>query len=142
MKNQIFVDTSALIEFANRSDGPHGSKEILDYFAKYANLGHGFVTTDYVLDEFLTLARCRHKKSVQSLLEFVNEIYASDIEIVGITKSIFGEALTFMAKYQDHYFSFTDCVSFVVMKELKTRDVFTLDSDFKAAGFNNLFEVD
>ena len=38
----------------------------------------------------------------------------------------------------DHEFSFTDCVSFVVMKELRLVDALATDKHFCIAGFNPL----
>jgi predicted nucleic acid-binding protein len=41
----------------------------------------------------------------------------------------------FFAKHQDHAWSFTDCVSFVVMKERKASRALTKDERFREAGF-------
>jgi predicted nucleic acid-binding protein len=38
-------------------------------------------------------------------------------------------------RYRDKDFSFTDCTSFVVMQELKLREVLTTDRHFAQAGF-------
>ncbi|MBI5754187.1 hypothetical protein HZA40_03540 [Candidatus Peregrinibacteria bacterium] len=43
-----------------------------------------------------------------------------------------------VAAFDDQYFSCTDCVSFMVMKDLKIKDALTTDKHFTIAGFNNL----
>jgi uncharacterized protein len=44
-------------------------------------------------------------------------------------------ALEFFEKYADQKVSFTDCVSFVLMRKNKIRRVFTFDHHFALAGF-------
>jgi len=41
-------------------------------------------------------------------------------------------------KWQDKAFSFTDCTSFVVMRELKIKKALTADHHFIEAGFETL----
>jgi predicted nucleic acid-binding protein len=38
-------------------------------------------------------------------------------------------------RYRDKDFSFTDCTSFIVMRELKLREALTTDHHFLQAGF-------
>jgi predicted nucleic acid-binding protein len=47
----------------------------------------------------------------------------------------FHGAATLFEKHADKEWSFTDCVSFVVMRELGIRDAFTTDHHFEQAGF-------
>ena len=47
-------------------------------------------------------------------------------------------ARQFMLKHLDQEFSFADCVSFVVMKELRLTDALATDTHFRIAGFNPL----
>jgi predicted nucleic acid-binding protein len=41
-------------------------------------------------------------------------------------------------RYRDKDFSFTDCTSFVVMKELRLQQVLTTDAHFAQMGFQML----
>src|ERR1035438_10347280 len=50
----------------------------------------------------------------------------------------FAAARKFMLKHLDQEFSFTDCVSFVVMKEFRLTDALATDNHFRIAGFNPL----
>lgn len=135
----IFVDTSAFIAFILQSEPRH--QIAVDCFKKYLSNGSRLITIDYVLDELFTYLRCRKKVDMKIIWNFIQSSYASGIKVFGISESLFGDALKFMQQYDDHFFSCTDCVSFLVMKELKIRDVFTFDNDFKIAGFNNLLEA-
>ena len=55
-----------------------------------------------------------------------------------ISPDRFSAARKFMLKHLDQEFSFTDCVSFVVMKELRLTDALATDNHFRIAGFNPL----
>ena len=48
------------------------------------------------------------------------------------------KARAFFFRYRDKEFSFTDCTSFVVMRELKLQEVLTTDHHFSQAGFLTL----
>jgi len=43
-----------------------------------------------------------------------------------------------MFRHRDKDYSFTDCTSFVVMKELRLKDALTTDRHFRQAGFHIL----
>ena len=44
----------------------------------------------------------------------------------------------FFRKHADHSYSFTDCTSFVIMRELRLTEVLTADRHFLEAGFKML----
>jgi len=48
---------------------------------------------------------------------------------------LFGEAWQLFQRYRDKRYSFTDCVSFAVMKRLKLKTALTFDKHFTQAGF-------
>ena len=50
----------------------------------------------------------------------------------------FQRAREFFLRHDDHGYSFTDCVSFVVMKEFSLNEALTKDGHFKEAGFTGL----
>lgn len=135
-KNRVFIDTSAFIAFVIEAEPYH--KLAMDYFQKFLTEGIEMVTTDYILDEFLTFLRCTKKLRMEVVLEFLASSYSSGINVFGVSEDLFGEAVGLMTRYKDQYFSCTDCVSFSVMKEMKIDDVLTLDKHFTIAGFNNL----
>jgi predicted nucleic acid-binding protein len=95
------------------------------------------VTTDYVLDETATLLRARGLTKL--LREFLRLTEASQaLSIEWMTPDRFAATRRFMLKHLDQEFSFTDCASFVVMKELRLQDALATDKHFRIAGFNPL----
>lgn len=136
MSQKIYVDTSAFLALLDGDEPNHEKAE--KAFKNYATSEFSLCTTDYVLCELFTLLRCRRKVPIEDIMRFIKSIEIANIEIFGITMEVFKDAFYFMKKYDDHYFSMTDCVSFVVMKDLKTKDVLTTDKHFTIAGFNNL----
>ena len=136
MKEKIFVDTGAFLALLDASDPYHASAG--EVFGNFHNSGAELCTIDYVLDELFTIMRCTRRLPVERVLAFANNIELADIEVFGISKDVFKDALKLMVKYSDQYFSMTDCVSFIVMKDLKIKKTLTTDKHFTIAGFNNL----
>ncbi|HTY50881.1 MAG TPA: hypothetical protein VMB48_14420 [Steroidobacteraceae bacterium] len=58
------------------------------------------------------------------------------VEWLGILR--FEATKRFYRRYSDHRFSFTDCTSIVVMRELGISEVLTTDRNFQEAGFQVL----
>lgn len=131
----IFVDTSAWCAFFNAGDQHHD-------WAKNAwqELGtqHGeLVTSDYVLDETITLLR--NRCGFAAAKEAGEKLQASEILTrLFVDQRHFQLAWEWFKKYRDHDFSFTDCSSFVFMKEKRIERVWTLDQHFVAAGFEKI----
>ena len=98
------------------------------------------VTTDYIIDETATLLRARGlTRLLAEFFRLTDESHALTTEWV--TPDRFSAARKFMLKHLDQEFSFTDCVSFVVMKELRLTDALATDNHFRIAGFNPLLAV-
>jgi len=63
-------------------------------------------------------------------------LYASDIlTILRPTDDDEREAIDLFEKFSDQRVSFTDCISFVLMRKKKINNVFSFDRDFERAGF-------
>ena len=93
-----------------------------------------FLTTEYVVDETVTLLRLRHSHTAAS--DFLDTIESSEaLRVEWIGQERFYAAAALFRKHDDKEWSFTDCVSFVVMREHRLRDAFTADHHFKQAGF-------
>lgn len=128
----VFADTSFFFALAARRDPAH--KLARTVYARLLRAGRRLVTSDYVLDETLTLVKKRLSAVVAlALLESVERSAAVDIEEIGALR--FKSALTVFRKCADHEFSFTDCTSFALMRELKVREALTTDHHFDQAGF-------
>ena len=68
--------------------------------------------------------------------DWLADLYKSPkIDIVQSGREDELDALRWMRKYADQDISFTDCVSFALMRRHKIRAAFTFDRHFKLAGF-------
>lgn len=135
MARDILVDTSGFYALLNQRDRQHEkAKQILGDAAKERQC---FVTTDDILDETATLLMARGAGHlVEQLFRVVQQSAACRIEWNDMAR--FEAAQRFFVKHLDQAWSFTDCLSFVVMKELRLRDALTSDEHFREAGFNAL----
>jgi predicted nucleic acid-binding protein len=130
------VDTSAWYALEIEDDVNH--EAACKFLSKIALGKHGIcVTTDYVLDETLTLLRSR--RSLSSALVFVDKIKKSrSVRVFWVDEGLFEKALNVFQGSDCKSWSFTDCASFALMKDLLIGDAFTFDGHFREAGFQAL----
>ena len=95
------------------------------------------VTTDYIIAETVNLAMARRGRLVaERVLDLIDKSAGIRIERIGADR--FAATKAFFRKHSDHSYSFTDCTSFVVMRELEITDSLTTDHHFSEAGFRPL----
>jgi Predicted nucleic acid-binding protein, contains PIN domain len=97
--------------------------------------GKILVSTDYVVDETLTLIRVR--LSLIAAEAWWSQLEGSSRlrwEWIGEARAEKARDLFF--RHRDKSYSFTDCTSFVVMKELKLKQALTTDRHFRQMGFD------
>ena len=128
----IFVDTSAWYAVEVEDDVNH--EAACKFLSNIASGKHGVsVTTDYVLDETLTLLRSR--RDLASATAFVDKIRKSkSVRVFWIDEGLFEKALIIFQKSDHKSWSFTDCTSFALMQELSVSEAFTFDRHFREAG--------
>jgi uncharacterized protein len=86
----------------------------------------------YVVAESVNLANARSGTRVATrMLDLLEQSAAIRIEWIGVTRFD-------ATKHADHAYSFTDCSSFVLMRELKLSKALTTDRHFREAGFEIL----
>jgi predicted nucleic acid-binding protein len=124
-----FIDTGAFLALHLRNDQYH---EVA--IRQWRKQGRPVVTSNHVLDELATtLAR---RAGYRFAADSVSGIYsAPTIEVVQSSREDELEALRWMRKYADQGVSFTDCVSFAIMRRRHVRTAFTFDRHFRTAGF-------
>ncbi len=99
--------------------------------------GGVLVSTDYVIDETLTLIRAR--LGLGAAAAWWAQIDASArIRWEWIDPLRAEKARSWFFRWSDKNFSFTDCTSFVVMTELALTRALTTDRHFSQAGFETV----
>jgi predicted nucleic acid-binding protein len=135
MGSAIFVDTSGLYAALIKNDQMHRKAEA--FLSGAAQARTRFVTTDYVLDETATLLKARgHAHQATVLIEVIFSSTACQVEWMDWER--FERTLRFFNKHQDKAWSFTDCFSFLLMKERKISEALTKDEHYRQAGFRPL----
>lgn len=132
---EVFADTSALYALVDRNDAGHAAakREV----GRLIGVGRRMVTTDYVVAETVNLGNARGGAMVAGrILDLVEQSAGIRLEWIGQDR--FDAAKAFFRKHSDHAYSFTDCTSFVVMRELRLSEALTTDRHFKVAGFTVL----
>lgn len=124
----VFVDTGAWFAYFVRRDPDHAAA-----VAWMRQNRQPLVTTDYVLDELLTLLKLRENYSVAVaagealLLQRVARIEQITIDDIARAWEVFRQ-------YHDKDWSFTDCTSKVVIERLGITLAFAFDSHFEQFG--------
>jgi uncharacterized protein len=128
----LFVDTAGWMAMADESDPLHrAALRVRDKHLEKAGL---LVTTDYVMDESLTLIRVRiGLDAAGAFWEQTSESPRLRWERIDTRR--FQAAKEWFFRWKDKSFSFTDCTSFVVMRELHLKKALTCDRHFRDAGF-------
>jgi predicted nucleic acid-binding protein len=128
----IFVDTGAFVGRYIAKDEHHrvsiGSWSVLEKSKER------LFTSNFVLDETFTLLGRRAGYSFAAARARAI-LSSSTIMILRPTKYDELEALKLFEKYADQSVSYTDCISFILMRSNKLERVFTFDSHFGMAGF-------
>jgi predicted nucleic acid-binding protein len=131
----IFVDTSAWVALADKDDAYH--KKAASIYSLLLNNKNNLITSNLVIAEtyVLILNELRHQAS----LNFLGRLKASPrILRVYSNEDIEADAQEILSKFVDQDFSYTDAVSFVIMKRHKIKRAFSFDRHFVIAGFVNV----
>ncbi len=129
---QMFVDTAAWVAAADSRDA--AGSAVRDARDRWLSSGGLLTTTDYVIDETLTTIRFR--LGLDAAEAWWLQIDGSTrLRIESIDEPRRERARALFFRYRDKDFSFTDCCSFAVMRELRIRRALTLDHHFRQMRF-------
>ena len=128
----LFVDTAGWMACADAADPAHegacGARDAA------LEAGTVLVTTDFVLDETLTLIRMR--LSLPAAEAWWRQVEGSSrVRWERIDEARAEKARHAFFRHADKQYSFTDCTSLVVMHELKLKQALTTDRHFAQMGF-------
>jgi len=124
----IFVDTGAWFASVIPSDGDHAAA------SHWLNQNkQPLITTDYIIDETLTLLKARGQTSRGVALgeQFFSRTLAA---IYYLTEPDILLAWQIFNQFSDKEWSFTDCTSKVVMERLRLTQAFAFDHHFRQFG--------
>ena len=129
---RVFVDTSALVALFDRKDSNHLRAKAIMERIKTDRIQ--MLISDYIFDECITtvLSAIGHRAAV-TVGEFM--LSSKIVEITWLDDSVKLRAWDFFKRHSDKSFSFTDCTTFILMKELRVNTYFSFDRDFQQAGF-------
>ena len=128
---KLFVDASAWIGVFDSRDKYHSvASQSLHRIRHQAHL----ITSDYVFDETLTylLYRAGKRIAVQCMQWAIN---AQFVEILRVKEDTWQDAWEMFQQYDDKQWAFTDCTSFVLMRQHNLHRAFAFDHHFAQAGF-------
>jgi predicted nucleic acid-binding protein len=124
----ILVDTGAWFASVVPADPDHDAA-----VAWLAGNREPLLTTDYIIDETLTLLRARGRR--QLALQTAVRFFSGELAAVHyLTPDEIAAAAAVFRTYADKDWSFTDCTSKVVMEALGVTTAFSFDHHFRQFG--------
>jgi predicted nucleic acid-binding protein len=127
----IFVDTTIWASAIDASDALHE-----DGSAVLKALADGSLpsalTTDFVLDETLTLLKMRGGRPDTIAKAMASIVSSPSLDLVFVDDALFDAALRIYQIYER--LSFTDAVTVTVMQKRKIKEIFSHDEDFDLKG--------
>jgi uncharacterized protein len=131
----VFLDTSYLLALELSNDQNH--RAALKHWRSMIKSLPPLITTSYIFDEVITYFNSRgyHSKAVEVGNRLLN---SSSVQLIHIGEDLFMEGWQYFQKQEDKGYSFTDCISFIVMKNLGIETAFALDKHFVQAKFKKV----
>lgn len=124
----IFVDTGAWFAAIVSTDPDHAAA-----VSWLQSNTERLLTTDYIVDETLTLLRMRkHRNKAHQIGE---QFFKTDLaELYLLTEEDLLQAWEVFQRYDDKDWSFTDCTSKVIIEKLGITHAFSFDHHFRQFG--------
>jgi hypothetical protein len=124
----IFVDTGAWFALSVASDPDHDAARSF-----IAANQEPLVTSDFIVDELLTLFVVRHEKARGT--EWLRDVLSvGGLAMIRIDPECFAEACRIYTEFSDKKWSFTDCTSYAAMRRLSISKALSFDDDFRQFG--------
>jgi predicted nucleic acid-binding protein len=127
----IFVDTGAWVAYVSTDDQYH---LVASQWMRQNR--QPLVTTDYVIDEALTLLRARGEpvRAQQLGVLLFSGNFSGFVKLHYLTEDDILAAWQVFHTYSDKEWSFTDCTSKVVIEKLGVTHAFAFDQHFRQFG--------
>jgi len=132
---QIFVDTAALIALTNQRDDLYEKARNMQ--RQFAMMPLQFIITNLVIAEYCNAFSAVKLRAIAVIT--VESILASKRwKYIHIDESLMQQSYALYKKMQDKNWGLIDCSSIIVSRQLKIKEVFTVDHHFEQAGFQVL----
>jgi len=120
----IFVDTGAWVALFVEADARHEAAR-----AWINSNRDRLVTSDYIVDEVLTLIAARYRR--QTAIRAGHVLFGQGMaELIQLTDEDKERAWGMFRSHSDKGWSFTDCTSFALMQRLGISNAFAFDRHF------------
>lgn len=130
---KVFIDTGAWYALKNKKDPHHA--DVVSFFKSLPKEGIVCYTSDYIIDEAITLARARLNDHHISLLLAEELLSEKAAKLIYVAPRYLSRSLEIYRTYSNHHFSFTDCTSFAIMEDLKIEEALAFDRHFSFESF-------
>lgn len=129
--DKVFLDTGYLIALEDADDENH-SAAIMHREGLWEM--PSLTTTSYIVDEVVTFfnVRGQHTKAVELGQMMLS---SSSVRMIHVSEDLLVQGFDLLLRRSDKRYSLTDCISFVVMRELEIMTAFAFDKHFKQEGF-------
>ena len=129
---RLFVDSGAWFALASASDRHHA--EANGHLRAAVEDGWKLITTNLVVAEVHRLVL--HRFGIRPARNFLERLEASKyLTLVHATAEEHSAAIAWLSRFGDQPITYTDAVSFAVMKATHCRAALTFDRHFEIAGF-------
>jgi predicted nucleic acid-binding protein len=129
---KLFIDTGAFLAKEIQRDQHHS--EAVSGWQRLADRPEALYTSEHCIDETATLLARRTNYAFAA--EWGADLLTSGINILQAEPADRANGFRLMRKFADQGVSYTDCLSFALMKRNRIRLVFGFDHHFSAAGFS------
>ena len=128
----LFVDSGPFVAIANPGD--QYAAEARRGWQRLAAERVPLISTEHVLDEVAT-AICRFQDPHRAALWVRQQFDSGLIRWLSCGPTDWRTATDWMEQYSDQQISFTDALSFTLMRRMRLAEAFTFDRHFAIAGF-------
>ena len=131
----LFLDASFIVALNATDDQWHA--RAANYWPEVVSQQRQLLTTTFVLDEVATLLNSQgyHRRAVLVGTQLMEDPAGG---MVHVDPDLLSRGWAYFCRRADKRYSLTDCISFVVMRELGIQQALTFDHHFAQAGFEAL----